>query len=419
MALATTAPRPEGLCPDLVRRINGPTADAAGLPNEAYTSERFLTLERERLFSPTWTCIGHACTVPAPGDTRPVDFLGQPLLMVRDAAARVRVFHNVCSHRGNQLVREPCHFAKRIRCSYHSWTYDLDGTLRGTPHIGGPGRHENDRFDRAAHGLKAIRAAVWMDLVFVNLSGGAPPFERHIAGLADRLHALADPSQNGRMRPAATHGSLQIDFDGNWKLVVENNLESYHLPFVHRDLNARSRSRITTTSTAAICSRGRARTCTARSRVAMPTPSIASRAGPRGYRSTRPSFRTSSSAFTATMCGRWCSIPSRRHGPGSTCRSTTSGRRPTTLPTTRRARRRWKGWRNVFLEDMGVVEGDAAGPRLAGLPRRRVLRRHGRTHPLLPQVGREPARSLAHPFGSPLCASPFHRDRFVAHYRPG
>ena len=241
MVIATTVSHPEGLGPDLARDINRPTAEAAGLPNEAYTSESFLTLERERLFSPTWTCIGHACAIPAPGDARPVDVIGQPLLMVRDTGGRVRVFHNVCSHRGNQLVREPCRFARRIRCSYHSWTYDLDGTLTGTPHIGGPGRHESDRFDRSAHGLKAIRAAVWLDLVFVNLSGEAPPFEQHIAGLAERLHGLADPSQYRRMRPAATHGSFQIDFDGNWKLVVENNLESYHLPFVHQDLNARSR----------------------------------------------------------------------------------------------------------------------------------------------------------------------------------
>ena len=241
MAIAAQVSHPEGLSPDLVRHINRPTADAAGLPNEAYTSESFLTLEREHLFSPSWTCIGHACTVPAPGDARPVNFLGQPLIMVHDTTDRVRVFHNVCSHRGNQLVREPCRFAKRIRCSYHSWTYDLDGTLRGTPHIGGPGRHENDRFDRGAHGLKAIRAAVWLDLVFVNPSGDAPPFEQHIARLADRLHGMSDPAQYRRMRPAMTHGSFEIDFDGNWKLVVENNLESYHLPFVHRDLNARSR----------------------------------------------------------------------------------------------------------------------------------------------------------------------------------
>ena len=241
MALAAPASHSNGLPADLVAHINRPTIDAAGLPNEAYTSESFLALERDRLFATTWTCIGHACTIPASGDARPVDFLGQPLLMVRDGAGRVRVFHNVCSHRGNQLVREPCRFAARIRCPYHAWTYGLDGALLGTPHVGGPGRHENEGFERRAHGLKAIRAALWLDMVFVNLSGDAPPFERHIGRLAERVYALATPAQYERMRPASTHGSFHLDFNGNWKLVVENNLESYHLPFVHPDLNARSR----------------------------------------------------------------------------------------------------------------------------------------------------------------------------------
>ena len=241
MALAAPASHSSGLDADLVAHINRPTVDAAGLPNEAYTSESFLALERDRLFATTWTCIGHACTIPAPGDARPVDFLGQPMLMVRDAGGQVRVFHNVCSHRGNQLVREPCRFAARIRCPYHAWTYGLDGTLLGTPHVGGPGRHENERFDRRAHGLKSIRSAVWLDMVFVNSSGDAPPFERHIEGLAERVYGLATPAQYERMRPASTHGSFHLDFSGNWKLVVENNLESYHLPFVHPDLNARSR----------------------------------------------------------------------------------------------------------------------------------------------------------------------------------
>ena len=229
-----------GLSSELVERINRPTLDASGLPNEAYTSESFLMLERDRLFSPTWTCIGHACTIPKPGDARPVDFLGQPLLMVRDARGEVRVFHNVCSHRGNQLVRAPCHFARLIRCPYHAWTYELDGALSGTPHVGGPGRHEHDGFDRSAHGLRTIRSAVWLDLVFVNLSGDASPFERHIAPLAGRVYGLTGPSQYERMRPAATHGRFDLDFAGNWKLVVENNLESYHVPFVHPDLDARS-----------------------------------------------------------------------------------------------------------------------------------------------------------------------------------
>ena len=138
MALAPSPSRSNGLRPDLVEHINRPTIDAAGLPNEAYTSGSFLALERDRLFSTTWTCIGHACAVPAPGDALPLDFLGQPMFMVRDKVDEVRVFHNVCSHRGNQIVREPCRFTARIRCPYHAWTYGLDGELHGTPHVGGP-----------------------------------------------------------------------------------------------------------------------------------------------------------------------------------------------------------------------------------------------------------------------------------------
>ena len=111
MALAHSTIRPTGLSPSLVESINQPTVSAAGLPNEAYTSSAFLELERDRLFAPTWTCIGQACKLPAPGDARPVEFIGQPLLMVRGEDDEVRVFHNVCSHRGNQLVRESCNVA--------------------------------------------------------------------------------------------------------------------------------------------------------------------------------------------------------------------------------------------------------------------------------------------------------------------
>ena len=226
---------------ELVERINQPTVRAAGLPNEAYTSDAFLRLERDQLFAPTWTCLAQACNVPRRGDVLPLDFLGLPLFMVRDEGDEVRVFHNVCSHRGNQLVWEAGHVSKVLRCPYHSWTYGLNGELRGTPHIGGPGRHDNDEFDRSAHGLKPVRSEVWMDLVFVNLSGDAPEFDTHIAPLTERLHRLTAPEQFARMRPAATHGSFELEFDGNWKLVIENNLESYHLPFIHPDLNARSK----------------------------------------------------------------------------------------------------------------------------------------------------------------------------------
>lgn len=225
----------------ILPQLNAPTAQASGLPNEAYTTAEFLELEYARLFSQTWTCIGEACTVAEPGEVRPVDLVGRPLLLVRDERGEVAVFHNVCSHRGNQLVWEPGKTKGGIRCPYHSWTYALNGTLRGTPHIGGPGRHETEGFDRAAHSLRRVRSAVWLDLVFVDMSGNAAPFEEHIAPLAERLYGFADPEQYGRLRPADTHGTLELDIHANWKLVIENNLESYHLPWVHPDLNSYSR----------------------------------------------------------------------------------------------------------------------------------------------------------------------------------
>ena len=225
---------------DLVATIDRPIGEATGLPNPAYTSLEFFELERRRVFEPTWTCLGHAADLPHPGDLRPVRLCGMPLLMVRTETGVVRVFHNVCSHRGNELVWQPGRVAGRIRCPYHAWTYDLEGRLTGTPNIGGLGHHDAEGFDRAAHGLRAVSSAVWLDLVFVNLSGDAEPFEDHIAPLAARLEGLGGPGYDGRLRPAASHGELRFDVRANWKLAIENNLDASHLPWVHPALNRQS-----------------------------------------------------------------------------------------------------------------------------------------------------------------------------------
>jgi choline monooxygenase len=226
-----------GLSNDVVNAIDRDTATATGLPNHAYTSESFFKREQEKLFATTWTCIANACSVPQVGDIKPVGFLGAPLMMLRNKNNEISVFHNVCSHRGNELVWQDCQVKNVIRCPYHSWSYSLDGELLGTPHIGGTGVHEIDSLDKSKHGLNKARSAVWMDLVFVNLSGDAPAFDEFIAPLQQRIDKLANADQFTQLKPASTHDSLTIDFAGNWKLCIENNLESYHLPWVHPDLN--------------------------------------------------------------------------------------------------------------------------------------------------------------------------------------
>jgi choline monooxygenase len=203
-----------------------------GLPGYYFTDETFFQTERRAVFEKSWMCIGLSADVPAKGDMLAVSVFDQPLLMVRDGA-QLRVFHNVCSHRGAQLVQESTRGAPRIVCPYHTWTYRLDGELVSTPHIGGAGQHTCDRIDRKPLALRSIRSAEWAGHVFVNLSGTGPEFSDWIRPAAERFGAV----EWTELRHDAAL-SAKFDVPANWKVICENFVESYHLPAVHRKLNA-------------------------------------------------------------------------------------------------------------------------------------------------------------------------------------
>ena len=210
---------------------------ASGLPNEAYVSDAFAEWEQDVLLARTWACIGTGRRVPEVGDAMPLEFAGLPLFMLRGRDGEVRVFHNVCSHRGMMLMDKPTRTRGAIRCPYHSWTYDLDGSLRSTPMIGGTDSHTCEGFERAKHGLKPVRTATWFDAVFVNLSGDAPPFETFIAPVAKRWKDF----DGADLRYEESDSSFTLDVACNWKLAVENFCEAYHLPWIHPSLNSYSR----------------------------------------------------------------------------------------------------------------------------------------------------------------------------------
>ena len=127
-------------CPTSLDAVSRPIEAARGLPNEHYTSQSVYGEEREALLFRNWAGVGTASDVPEPGDVMPVDLAGMPMILVRDHVGEVRVFQNTCRHRGMMLVQEPGNLRGTIRCPYHSWCYNLDGSLRATPHVGGPGR---------------------------------------------------------------------------------------------------------------------------------------------------------------------------------------------------------------------------------------------------------------------------------------
>lgn len=203
-----------------------------GLPPEAYTSEAFFRLEQEKVFARQWTFAGFAHELAAPGSCVPIDIAGQPLLMVANERGQIGVFHNVCRHRGVKLVSEPCTRAQSIVCPYHAWSYGLDGTLEAAPHFGGFRIQELPNFKKADYGLVPVRFALWHDWIFVNLSGDAPDFETYAKPFAQRM-ALIDAAA---LQPI---GKIDLgEVRCNWKFLMENFIEPYHVPVVHHETAA-------------------------------------------------------------------------------------------------------------------------------------------------------------------------------------
>ena len=217
--------------------VRRPVAQAQGLPNAHYTDPAVFAEERAALFGTGWAGLAAAGDVPQPGDAVPLDFLGMPLLLLRDRAGTVRVFQNTCRHRGMILVAEPRRIDGAIRCPYHSWCYATDGRLVSTPHVGGPGMNLHPAIDRAALGLVEIRSHVWFGVVWIDLGGTAPAFEEAMAPVLTRWAEFAGQ----QMHHGGADSRFTLDVACNWKLAVENYCESYHLPWVHPGLNSYSR----------------------------------------------------------------------------------------------------------------------------------------------------------------------------------
>lgn len=215
----------------IVEAMSRDTGSARGLPNEAFTAQGFLDLENRYVFSRSWVFAGPASDLPERGDVKPIEVAGRSLFMARGHDDEIRVFQNVCPHRGARLVTEAMHRTAVLTCPYHAWSYGLDGALKARPHY-----HGSDKHDRGNNGggdrvcLFAVRSAVWHDWVFVNLDGKAPAFEDYMAPVIAAF-ACWDLS---KFR-LAHHDAFE--FGCNWKLAVENFCDTYHVFKVHPALH--------------------------------------------------------------------------------------------------------------------------------------------------------------------------------------
>ena len=184
-----------------------------------YTSEEHYRAELRHLFQPAWHPLAVKSDLAKPGDFLTFDLLETPIL-IRNFDGELRAFLNVCPHRHSRLTDRPRGNAEKLKCQYHGWEFNKDG---GTGKI--PDAKAFRPWDRDNSCLKRFRVDSCGDLVFVNFSETGPSLREWIGPLWD-----AWQSYGGAYQYAAT---WEKDFACNWKVVLENSLESYHIPQIH------------------------------------------------------------------------------------------------------------------------------------------------------------------------------------------
>ncbi len=214
----------------LETRINLPTEEGSALPNVAYTSEEFYQLEQQTVFRNNWVFAAFTHQLPEVGDMLPCDVGGQPIVIVRGEDLKIRAFHNVCRHRGAQLVQEPQSAKRNFICPNHSWTYELNGKLKSRPHFYGGGKHDINAQDCHRADLVEVNCDIWFDWIFVNVQGSAGDLCAYLEPVIDKL-ATYDFSQ------LHFSTSFDIELKANWKLAIENFIEPYHVFSCHPWLN--------------------------------------------------------------------------------------------------------------------------------------------------------------------------------------
>jgi len=199
-----------------------------GLPAKSYTDQQFWEIECNTVLADDWLFVGFVHEFLNSGDVIPISIAGKPILLVKNNKGKITAFHNVCSHRCLKLVDEKKNVGKIIQCPYHSWTYDLEGKLKASPHFGGTNQHTPKGFNKSDHGLKPIRIHIWYDWIFINLSGKAKKFEEYAKPLIKKFKDV----NLKKIKKVAT-----LDFGkihSNWKFLIENFIEPYHVQFVHK-----------------------------------------------------------------------------------------------------------------------------------------------------------------------------------------
>lgn len=203
---------------------------ARTLNKSFYLESSFFEKSKEEIFSCSWQYVGFEDLVKNAGDVCPVcilpDFLNEPVMLTKDKENTLRCLSNVCTHRGNLLVQDPCSKLRQLTCKYHGRSFELDGSFKFMPEF-----KEVENFPSPDDDLVQLPIHTWGKLIFTRLADG-PSFDEFFQEIRERMSWF-------NMDKLVYRDDLSNTFllDANWALYCENYLEGFHIPFVHAGLN--------------------------------------------------------------------------------------------------------------------------------------------------------------------------------------
>ncbi|MCX8518256.1 MAG: aromatic ring-hydroxylating dioxygenase subunit alpha [Rhodoferax sp.] len=212
------------------------------LPAWTYRNAELCELEYAALFRTSWQFVCHINEVPKPRDFVTLDLLNDPILVLRDEQGTLRAFINACRHRGAKVLDGSGQCKARLTCPYHGWSYALNGELVGRPAeatFSGPDQATDKATDKASLGLRQVELEVLCGLVFVRIVPG----DASLQEIWKDYLPLVEPYRLEEMVPLGTAWVEQ--WQCNWKVGVDNNLENYHVPIGHPGYNRLLESDIT------------------------------------------------------------------------------------------------------------------------------------------------------------------------------
>ena len=223
---ASQTPSSSEPCAIGLQEVFADVTQARHAPGLLYSDPRILEIELQRIFRREWLCLARVEELEARGDYLTVRIIGESVLLCRDDEGQIRAYVNRCRHRGVEVASGTGN-VRQFVCPYHGWTYALDGRLKAAGYM-----TDSVGFDRHGCRLPALPVGLWDGWIFVTLNPDPEPFTTYIGDMQEKF---------GYLNLGTLRMGLRVDAElsCNWKLMVENFIDFYHVNVLHRDTVAR------------------------------------------------------------------------------------------------------------------------------------------------------------------------------------